>query len=77
MIAAKSNVLRETVFDYCKSLTVEEIKVEPIPQIIFEQFRECGKLREKFFRSYRSAIFRVVNDERFSIEFDENDAKNV
>lgn len=77
MIAVNSHVIGETLFNYCKSLTVEEINVEPVPQIIFDQYRGCGNLRETHFRSYRSAIFKVLDDERYLIQFDENPAKNV
>lgn len=76
MIAVNTHVIGNYLFDYCKSLTCEEIKVEPIPQIIFEAYNGCSKLRETYYRSYHSAVFKIVGNDKYTIEFDEKKAKN-
>lgn len=76
MIAVRTHVIGHYLFEYCKSLTCEEIKVEPIPRIIFEAYDGCKKLREKHFRSYHSAVFKIIDNDNYTIEFDEKKAKN-
>lgn len=76
MTAVKTHVIGHYLYDYCKSLTCEEIKVEPIPQIIFEAYDGCKELKTKYFRSFHSAVFRILDDDNYTIEFDEKNAKN-
>lgn len=76
MVAVNTHVLGDYLFDYCKSLWSEEIKVEPIPQVIFKAHDGCSELREKFHRSYHSAIFKFIDNDIYDIEFDEKNIKN-
>lgn len=76
MTPVYTHVVGHYLLDYCKSLAQEEIKIEPIPMIIFETYWGCQKLRENYFRSYRSAVFRIVDSNNFLIELDENVKKN-
>lgn len=76
MTAVDTHVLGDYLFDYCKSLWSEEIKVEPVPWVIFKAHDGCSELRDNFFRSYHSAIFRFVDSDNYKIEFDEKSLKN-
>lgn len=76
MIAVNTHVIGHYLFDYCKSLWNEEIKVEPIPRIIFKAYDGCKTLRETYFRSYHSAVFKIIDNDNYTIEFDEKKAKN-
>lgn len=75
MKAVNTHVVGHYLLDYCKSLALEEIKIEPIPMIIFEAYWGCQKLRNDHFQSYRSAVFRIVDSNNYFIEFDENITK--
>lgn len=75
MTAVDTHFLGDYLNDYCKSL-VEEIEIEPIPRIIFDAYDGCSKLRSNYYRSYQSAVFRIVDDENYTIEFDEKNATN-
>lgn len=72
MIAVNTHYLGKSMFDYCKSLSLEEIKVESIPLIFFKVYEGCHKLKEKNCNSYRSAIFTIVDNDNYLIKFDDN-----
>ncbi|XP_025408400.1 senecionine N-oxygenase-like isoform X2 [Sipha flava] len=76
MTAVNTHVVGHYLLEYCKSLALEEIKIEPIPMIIFRTYWGCQKLREENFGSYRSAVFRIIDSNKYFIEFDKNNAKN-
>lgn len=76
MTAVNTHFLGDYLSDYCKSLALEEIKVEPIPQIIFKAYSGNNIFKKKYHRSYHSAVFKIVDDDNYLIEFDENNAKN-
>lgn len=75
MTAANTHILGDYLVDYCKSLSYEEIKVEPIPRVIFEAHDGCSELRDKYYRSYHSAVFKFIDDDNYKIEFDEKNSK--
>lgn len=76
MTAVNTHVVGHYLLDYCKSLALEEVKIEPIPMIVFKAYWGCQKLREENFRSYRSAVFRIIDSDKYFIEFNKNVAKN-
>lgn len=76
MTAVSTHIVRNSLFDYCESLAREEVKIEPIPQIFFDIYSECTKLKEKYSQSFHSAVFRIVDDNSYLLEFDEKSAKN-
>lgn len=76
MIPVNTHVIAHYLYDYCKSLATEEVKVEPIPEIIFEVYQGCNEFKAKHFRSFHSAVFKIIDDDNYSIEFDEKNAKN-
>jgi len=73
MTAVSTHFLGHYIVDYCKSLA-EEIGVEPIPQIIFNAYNGCNRLRTSHYRTYHSAVFRIVDEDNYVIEFDEKNA---
>lgn len=76
MTAVNTHFLGDYLADYCTSLSQEEIKVEPIPQIIFKAYSGNNILKNKHHRSYQSAVFRIIDDDNYLIEFDEKNAKD-
>lgn len=76
MTAVDTHFVGDCLDDYCKSLTQEEVKVEPIPRIIFDVYSETVELRKKYNRTYHAAVFKIVDDDNYVIEFDWNNAKN-
>lgn len=73
MNAVNTHYLGDSIIDYCKSLSFEEIKVEPIPLIFFKVYDGCHKLKNKHYSSYRSAVFTIVeNNDNYIIKFDDN-----
>lgn len=75
MAAVDTHFVGDYLGDYCKSL-MQEVKIEPIPQIIFDVYSTTIKIREKYNRTYHSAVFKIVDDNNYVVEFDENNAKN-
>lgn len=76
MTAVSTHLVGDSLFDYCESLTREEVKIEPIPRILFDIYWEGRNFKEKYSRSYHSAVFRIVDDHTYLLEFDEKSAKN-
>lgn len=76
MTAVNTHLLGINLLNYCKSLLLDNIKVEPIPPVFFEIYNECYKLKAKHFRSYHSSVIRIVDTDHFVIEYDEENAKN-
>lgn len=76
MSAASTHRAAENLPDYCKSLATEEIEVEPIPRVVFEAHKGCHELTDKYFMSYHSAVFKIVDDDTYQIEIDENNLKS-
>jgi len=75
MSPVSTHFLGEKMADYCKSLILDKIKVEPIPPIYFEIYNECHKLKNKYYRSYRSLVIRIVDNDDYVIEFNAENAK--
>lgn len=76
MTAVNTHFVGDCLNDYCKSLMQEEVKIEPIPRILFNVYSETAKLRERYNRTYHTALFKIIDDDNYVIEFDENNAKN-
>lgn len=76
MTPVTTHFLGKNVLNYCKSLVSDKNKVEPIPSIYFEIYIACHELKEKYFRSYHSSIFKIINNDEYLIEFDVENAKN-
>lgn len=76
MTPVSTHFLGKNMLDYCKSLLLDTIKVEPIPPIYFEICNECHKLKDKYHRSYHSSVVRIINNDDYVIEFDSKNAKN-
>lgn len=72
MKAVNTHYLGNSLFDYCKSLSLEEIKVESIPLIFFKVYEGCQKLKKKKCNSYRSALITIVDNDNYIIKFDDN-----
>lgn len=70
MQAVSTHTAGKNLTNYCESLVSEEINVEPIPRIIFEVYKGCHELVDKYFLSYHSAVFKIVDSDNYLIEFD-------
>ncbi|XP_015363477.1 PREDICTED: senecionine N-oxygenase-like [Diuraphis noxia] len=75
MSPVSTHFLGENMSEYCKSLILDKIKVEPIPPIYFEIYNECHKLKNKYYRTYRSMVIRIVDNDDYVIELDAENAK--
>lgn len=76
MTPVNTHFIGDSLFEYCESLALEECKVEPIPSVFFEIYWKCGALKRKYYRSYHSAVFKILENDEYIVEFDENTAKN-
>jgi len=76
MTPVSTHFLGQNMLNYCKSLLLDTIKVEPIPSVYFEIYNGCHKLKDKYFRSYHSSVVRIINNDDYVIEFNEENAKN-
>jgi len=76
MAPVNTHFIGNCVLDYCKSLILDKIKVEPIPSVFFEIYNGCNIHKQKYFRSYHSSVIRIINNDDYVIEFDEENAKN-
>lgn len=75
MSPVSTHFLGNNMLNYCNSLILDKIKVEPIPPVYFEIYDRCHQLKDKYYRSYRSMVVRIVDNDDYVIELDEENAK--